>query len=81
VQGALEAHADAGNDTRLPPDWVAILGHLMTPSRYLFHGFQQIEAYIGYIAPSSYITNAAGFATADFLRRVSTIAYRTRSCS
>src|ERR1700683_1811214 len=30
------------------------------------------------MAPSSYITNAAGFATADFLRRVTTIAYRTR---
>jgi toluene monooxygenase system protein E len=78
VQGALEAHADAQNDARLSPEWLALLGHLMTPSRYLFHGFQQIEAYIGYIAPSSYITNAAGFATADFLRRVTTIAYRTR---
>jgi toluene monooxygenase system protein E len=30
------------------------------------------------MAPSSYITNAAAFATADFLRRVTTIAYRTR---
>ena len=28
--------------------------------------------------PSSYITNAAGFSAADFLRRVTTIAYRTR---
>ena len=51
---------------------------LFTPSRYLCHGFQQVEAYIGYMAPSSYITNAAAFATADFLRRVTTIAYRTR---
>ena len=40
--------------------------------------FQQVEAYIGYMAPSSYITNAAAFATADFLRRVTTVAYRTR---
>ena len=30
------------------------------------------------MAPSSYITNAAAFSTADFLRRVTTIAYRTR---
>jgi len=30
------------------------------------------------MAPSSYVTNAAGFATADFLRRVTTVAYRTR---
>jgi toluene monooxygenase system protein E len=30
------------------------------------------------MAPSSYITNAAAFATADFLRRVTIVAYRTR---
>ncbi len=63
---------------RCPPGSVALLAHLLTPSRYLCHGFQQVEAYVGYMAPSSYITNAAGFSTADFLRRVTTIAYRTR---
>jgi toluene monooxygenase system protein E len=74
VQGVLEAHAG----TVLDPGSVALLGQLFTPSRFLCHGFQQVEAYIGYMAPSSYITTAAGFATADFLRRVTTIAYRTR---
>ncbi len=78
VHGVLEAHAEAGADAALDPGSVALLGHLFTPSRYLYHGFQQVEAYIGYMAPSSYITNAAGFSTADFLRRVTTIAYRTR---
>lgn len=74
VQGALEAHA-----ARLvTPDWAEVLGRVFSPSRYLFHGFQQIEAYVGYTAPSSYITNAAAFATADFLRRVTIICYRTR---
>src|SRR3984957_14365912 len=72
--GVLEAHAG----TALDPGAVALLGQLFTPSRYLCHGFQQVEAYIGYMAPSSYITNAAGYSTADFLRRVTTIAYRTR---
>ena len=76
VGGVLEAHAEAGADA--DPGSVALLGHLFTPSRYLNHGFQQVEAYIGYMAPSSYITNAAAFSTADFLRRVTTIAYRTR---
>ena len=76
VGGVLEAHAEAGPD--LDAGSVALLGQLFTPSRYLYHGFQQVEAYIGYMAPSSYITNAAAFATADFLRRVTTIAYRTR---
>jgi toluene monooxygenase system protein E len=74
VHGVLEAHAG----TVLDPGSVVLLGQLFTPSRFLCHGFQQVEAYIGYMAPSSYITTAAGFATADFLRRVTTIAYRTR---
>jgi toluene monooxygenase system protein E len=78
VHGVLEAHAEAGADAALAAESVALLGHLFTPSRYLCHGFQQVEAYIGYMAPSSYITNAAGFSTADFLRRVTNIAYRTR---
>jgi toluene monooxygenase system protein E len=74
LAGVLEAHAGTAPD----PGVVALLGELFTPARYLYHGFQQVQAYIGYMAPSSYITNAAGFATADFLRRVTTIAYRTR---
>jgi toluene monooxygenase system protein E len=76
--GVLEAHAAASADAALDAGSVALLGHAFTPSRYLCHGFQQVQAYIGYMAPSSYITNAAGLATADFLRRVTTIAYRTR---
>jgi toluene monooxygenase system protein E len=78
VGGVLEAHAAAGADAALDAGTVALLGHAFTPSRYLCHGFQQVQAYIGYMAPSSYITNAAAFATADFLRRVTIIAYRTR---
>lgn len=78
VAGVLETHATQGTDTALSDRSVALLGHLLTPSRYLCHGFQQIQAYIGYMAPSSYITNAAGLSAADFLRRVTTIAYRTR---
>jgi toluene monooxygenase system protein E len=74
VHGVLETHAEVALD----PGSVALLGQLFTPSRYLYHGCQQVEAYIGYMAPSSYITNAAAFATADFLRRVTTVAYRTR---
>ena len=57
VHGVLEAHAEVALD----PGSVALLGQLFTPSRYLYHGFQQVEAYIGYMAPSSYITNAAAF--------------------
>jgi toluene monooxygenase system protein E len=76
--GPGQLNTAAGADTSLDADSVALLGHVFTPSRYLCHGFQQVQAYIGYMAPSSYITNAAAFATADFLRRVTLIAYRTR---
>lgn len=78
VHGALEAHAGADADAQLPAGSVTLLAHLYTPARYLHHGCQQIEAYVGYMAPTSYVTNAAAFSTADFLRRVTTIAYRTR---
>jgi len=78
MQGILETHAGQDADAGLDPGSVTLLGRLFTPSRYLCHGFQQIEAYIGLMAPSPYITSAASFSTADFLRRVTTIAYRTR---
>jgi toluene monooxygenase system protein E len=78
LQGALQAHADGQSDAALSPGSVALLARLFTPSRYLIHGMQQVEAYIGYLAPSSYLTNAAGFSTADLLRRLTTVAYRTR---
>ena len=78
VQGVLAAHAEAGADAVLDPRWVTVLGRLFTPSRYLCHGFQQVEAYVGMMAPSPYITSAAGYSTADYLRRVTILAYRTR---
>jgi toluene monooxygenase system protein E len=78
VHGVLEEYALLGSDTKFAPGWLDLLGTLYTPSRYAVHGFQQIEAYIGYLAPTSYITNPAGLSTADFLRRNTTIAYRTR---
>ena len=81
VHGVLETHAEAGTDAGLAEASVALIGGLFTPSRYLCHGFQQVEACIGYTAPSSHITNAAGFSTAGSLRRMTTIAYRTRELS
>src|SRR5260221_12742143 len=46
--------------------------------RYPAHVLQMMQSYLGQIAPSSYITNCAGFAAADQLRLVSLLAYRTR---
>ncbi|MFK0004766.1 hypothetical protein [Paenarthrobacter sp. NPDC090522] len=77
LDGVLESYA--GADSSLSAPQLEILGTLFTPSRFLVHGFQQAEAYVGFIGPSSYVTSAAGYANADFLRRVTTIAYRTRA--
>jgi hypothetical protein len=56
LEGALEAYASGGADAALSAGSAALLARLFTPSRYLCHGMQQVEAYLGYIAPSSYIT-------------------------
>ena len=78
LQSTLEAYAGTGTDAALSDASVSLLARAFTPTRFLCHGMQQVQAYIGYLAPSSYITNAAGFATADLLRRVTAIGYRTR---
>jgi toluene monooxygenase system protein E len=46
--------------------------------RYPAHALQMCTAYLGQMAPSSYIVNCAAFAAADLLRLVSLVAYRTR---
>ncbi|OZI77106.1 toluene hydroxylase [Bordetella genomosp. 12] len=79
LDGVLEQYGDSGSDERLSSAQVDVLAHALAPQRYLVHGLQQAQAYLGYIAPSSYITNAACYASGDFLRRVTTIAYRTRA--
>ena len=50
----------------------------LTPSRYLAHGLQMVSAYLQQLAPSTYVGNCAAFQTADHLRRVQRVAYRTR---
>ncbi|MGE0299027.1 toluene hydroxylase [Pseudonocardia sp.] len=78
VAGLLEQYAAVGADGALAPRWRATLARLFTPTRYPVHGAQQVQAYVAFMAPSSYITGAATLATADLLRRVTLVAYRTR---
>lgn len=78
VEGILDEFEGVDHDANLDPRWVATLATLFSPQRYPWHAFQMTQAYLGQIAPSSYITNCAAFGTADLLRRVSNIAYRTR---
>jgi toluene monooxygenase system protein E len=69
---------DRGHDGTLGKEWVNTLRTVFTPARYPLHGLQLMAAYLGQIAPSSYITNAACFEAADYVRAVCVVAYRTR---
>ncbi|MGW4337420.1 toluene hydroxylase [Rhodococcus koreensis] len=79
LDGVLDSYSGTATEAALPDSQVAVLGSLFTPSRYLVHGFQMAQAYVAYMGPSSTVTSAGGYVNADFLRRVTTIAYRTRS--
>lgn len=78
VEGMLDAHDDAGHDSRLDRDWVPVLKRLYTPSRYLAHTVQMASAYLSQMAPASTITNCSTFQAADAMRWLSHVAYRTR---
>jgi toluene monooxygenase system protein E len=78
VEGILDEFARVNHDANLAPAWLQVLATFLTPLRYPSHALQMMEAYLGNVAPSSYITNCAAFAAADLLRRVSLVAYRTR---
>lgn len=73
----LDEYSEAGHDASLSTDWLGALGALFCPLRFPYHGMQQIQAYIGLVSPTSYLTNAASFAAADCFRVVNLAAYRT----
>jgi toluene monooxygenase system protein E len=78
IEGVLDEYGAAEHDESLPADWVSFLSRVFTPTRYPAHALQMCTAYLGQMAPSSYVTNCAVFGTGDLLRRVSLVAYRTR---
>jgi toluene monooxygenase system protein E len=78
VAGILAEYAAAGCDPSLAPGWRETLAALFTPMRFPLHGLQLCTAYLGQMAPTSYITNCAAFGAGDLLRWVSLVAYRTR---
>jgi toluene monooxygenase system protein E len=78
VEGILDEFGKVNHDAALSSQWLRVLSTIFTPMRYSAHAFQMMHAYLGQIAPSSYITNCTAFAAADQLRLVSLVAYRTR---
>ncbi len=79
VDGLLQNYSDVQHsDPALTPGALDLLAAAMTPARYLGHGLQMLSAYVQQLAHSSYLANCAAFQTADQLRRVQRVAYRTR---
>jgi toluene monooxygenase system protein E len=78
VEGVLDQYGPAHHDASLADRWVQGLAALLTPTRFPVHALQMCTAYLGHMAPASYISNCAVFGTGDLLRRVSLVAYRTR---
>jgi toluene monooxygenase system protein E len=77
IDGLLREVDDTAYDRNLGEEWVRFLDRWYSPLRFPVHGLQMLAAYIAQMAPASRITNCAAFQSADELRRVQRIAYRT----
>jgi toluene monooxygenase system protein E len=79
LDGLLAQYSDVlESDASLSVEALHLLGSALTPARYLGNGLQMLSAYVQQLARSSYVANCATFQTADQLRRVQRVAYRTR---
>lgn len=81
VEGLLERYDAEGHDEALSGATLDYLALALTPNRYLDHGLQMLSAYVQQLAPSSYVATAAAFQTADQLRRLQWMSYRTTQLS
>ena len=81
VDGLLDEHNANDHDGGLSAAWIQQLAELYTPGRYLLHAAQMGSAYLVQMAPASTIVNCAMLQSADQLRWVSRIAYRTKELS
>jgi hypothetical protein len=79
LEGLVDDFERREHDARLDPSWVDLLARLYVPSRFPIHALQMTGLYVGQMAPSSFVANAAYFQAADELRRVQWVAYRSRS--
>lgn len=81
AEGVVDHYEALDGDDKLDPSWIETLSRIYVPARYLFHVLQITSLYVGQLAPSAYITNAAFFQAADELRTLQWIAYRAKSLS
>ncbi|OBH09382.1 aromatic/alkene monooxygenase hydroxylase subunit beta [Mycobacterium sp. E1747] len=79
AEGVVDHYEALDHEEHLDPAWVAVLERAYLPARFVLHVLQITSLYVGQLAPSAYITNAAFFQAADELRAVQWIAYRAKS--
>ncbi|WP_445187649.1 toluene hydroxylase [Pseudonocardia sp. Cha107L01] len=77
VDGLLREIDDTAYDRQLDDEWVRFLDRWYAPLRFPAHALQMLAAYVGQMAPASRITNCAAFQSADEIRRLQRIVYRT----
>lgn len=81
AEGVVDHFETLDHDENLDPAWVSVLERVYLPARYALHILQISSLYVGQLAPSAFITNAAFFQAADELRALQWIAYRAKSLS
>jgi toluene monooxygenase system protein E len=81
VDALLEDHSRNEHDLGLSPQLIELLSRFYTPARFLVHTVQMASAYLVTMAPASTVENCFIFQSADQLRWVSRIAYRTAELS
>lgn len=77
VNGLFDQFSERGHDAMLEPAWARVLARVYTPGRYLIHALQMGSAYLSQMAQASTISNVATYQTADSLRWLTHISYRT----
>lgn len=77
VDGLLREIDESNYDDELAAEWVTFLHRWYGAWRFPVHGLEMISAYVGQMAPVSRITNAGAFQSADEMRRIQRIAYRS----
>jgi len=77
IDGLVSQYSDMGHDAKLSAQWLAQLGSMYTPMRYLLHTAQMAAAYLVTMSQASTIANCAVFQMADQFRWMSRVSYRT----
>lgn len=81
MDGIVDQYEARDHDASLDPRWVEALGQIYVPSRFALHVMQMCALYLGQMAPTAFIANAAHFQAGDELRRIQWVAYRSKSLS